>query len=144
MIENNAEIVTRFIQAMSSGDAETAAGCLAPDAVAVTKGFSKFTGTCNRGTILKMIASLKGLVPTGLDVTILEVIADGDRVAVEFEGNAMTADGVPYCNQYCMVFYLEQGKIKRSHEYFCTMLAEEVLWPLLVRSGFEPRQGRLT
>ena len=56
-------------------------------------------------------------------------IREGDRVAVEFEGNAVTCEGKPYCNQYCMVFTLRDGKIKQVNEYFCTKLADDVLYP---------------
>ena len=70
-------------------------------------------------------------MPGGLRPTIHVVIADGERVAVEFEGDATLADGKSYCNQYCMVFTLREGKIKQVHEYFCTQLADEALYPLV-------------
>lgn len=50
---------------------------------------------------------------------------------VEFEGNATLANGKSYNNQYCMVFTLRQGRIKQVNEYFCTLLADEVLYPLV-------------
>jgi ketosteroid isomerase-like protein len=61
------------------------------------------------------------------------VTAEGDRVVVEWEGDAKTSAGTPYCNQYCMVFTLRDGKIKQVNEYFCTILADNVLWPLVAK-----------
>lgn len=52
-------------------------------------------------------------------------------MVVEFEGNAMTSEGKPYRNQDCMVFTLRGGRIHQVHEYLCTILADEVLWPLV-------------
>jgi ketosteroid isomerase-like protein len=138
MSELNKTVVLTFIKAMGQSDAATAATCLAPDAFTLAKGFGKFAGVRRYETILATIAAFKQLVPTGLSPTIHTVTAEGDRVVVEFEGNATLANGASYNNQYCMVFTLRDGKIKQVNEYFCTKLADEVLWPLI-----EPQAGSL-
>jgi ketosteroid isomerase-like protein len=132
MSEQNKQVVVKFIEAMGSSDPTTAAQCLAPDAITVAKGFSKFAGVRHYDVIIGMIGAFKQLVPTGLSPTIHTVTAEADRVVVEFEGNARLANGKSYCNQYCMVFTLRDGKIKQVNEYFCTLLANEVLYPLVV------------
>jgi ketosteroid isomerase-like protein len=76
-------------------------------------------------------AAFKELIPTGLRPTVKSIIAEGDRVAVEFEGDATLANGERYCNQYCFVFTLRDGKINLLHEYFCTILADQKIGPLL-------------
>jgi uncharacterized protein len=129
MSEQNKQIVLKFIQAMGSSDADTAAGYLAPDAVAVSKGFSKFAGTHGYAAVVGMIKAFPQVLPTGLRPIIREVTAEGQRVVVEYEGNAVTSQGKPYCNQYCMVFTLSDGKIRQINEYMCTKLADEVLYP---------------
>ena len=131
MSTTNEAVVMRFIEAMGTSDPDTAAGCLAPDAFTLAKGFSKFSGERRYDTIIGTIAAFKTLLPTGLDPDIHTVTSQGDRVVVEFVGRATTAEGKPYNNEYCMVFTLAEGKIKQVNEYFCTKLAEEVLWPLL-------------
>lgn len=138
MSEQNKATVIKFVEAMSNGDSAAADQCLAPGAFAVTKGFSNFTGTCERDTIVALVGTMKTLLPTGLRAKILNVIADGNSVAIEFEGNAVTSEGKPYCNQYCMMFTLENGLITRSHEYFCTKHAEEALWSVIEKAGFAP------
>ena len=50
---------------------------------------------------------------------------------MEFEGDAVLANGERYCNQYCMVFTLEDGLIKTVNEYYCTILADQKILPLL-------------
>jgi ketosteroid isomerase-like protein len=129
MTEDNKQIVLKFIEAMGASDAHSAAACLAKDAFTLAKGFSKFAGVRRYDTIVGTIDAFRKLVPTGLRPTVHTVTAEAERVVVEFEGNAVTCEGKPYCNQYCMVFTLQDGKIKQVNEYFCTKLADEVLYP---------------
>ena len=131
MSEQKKQVVLKFIEAMSTSDADTAATCLAPDAFTLAMGFGKFAGVRRFDTILATIAAFKELVPTGLRVDTKSVTAEGERVVVEFEGNATLRNGASYCNQYCMVFTVREGKIKQVNEYFCTKLADEVLYPLV-------------
>jgi uncharacterized protein len=138
MSERNKKVVLEFIDAFSRGDGDAAAACLAPGACAVAKGFGKLSGTRSYEDIVANAAAFKELIPTGLHPTVKSVIADGDRVAVEFEGDATLADGERYCNQYCFVFTLHEGRIKVLHEYFCTVLADQKIGPLL--SAVEARR----
>lgn len=140
MTARNKEIVLRFIEAMGAGDAEAAAACLDPDVFTLAKGFGKFAGVRRYDTIVGMIRAFKELLPTGLRPRIDTVTAEGDRVAVEFEGDALTCEGKRYCNQYCMVFTLAAGKIRQVNEYFCTKLADEVLYPAV--AALERRSSR--
>jgi ketosteroid isomerase-like protein len=56
-------------------------------------------------------------------------IAEGDYVVVEARGDNVTKDGVRYDNQYCMVWRIENGKIKQIKEYCDSALVERVLGP---------------
>ena len=56
-------------------------------------------------------------------------IADGDYVAVEVRGDNVTKTGLRYDNQYCLVFRIENGKIKQIKEYCDSTLVERVLGP---------------
>jgi ketosteroid isomerase-like protein len=129
MSEHNKQIVLKFIEAMGACEVDAAASCLAPDASTSAKGFSKFAGVRTYETIIGTMKMLKKILPTGLRPAVHTVTAEGDRVVVEFEGNGITCEGKAYCNQYCMVFSLRSGKIKQVNEYFCTKLADEVLYP---------------
>jgi uncharacterized protein len=131
MSEQNKHTVVSFIEAFSRGDVEAAKACLAHDAVAISKGSAKICGTRTHELILATTGAFKKIIPSGLRPTFHSVTAEGDRVAVEFEGDATLANGERYCNQYCMVFTLHDGKIKQINEYFCTMLADQKIGPLL-------------
>lgn len=131
MREHNKQVVLKFINAMGTSDRASAAECLATDAFTHAKGFGKFAGIRHYDTIVGTIEAFNVLLPTGLRPSIKSVTAEDDRVVVEFEGNAVTSDGTPYKNEYCMVFKLADGKIKQVNEYFCNILADTVLWPLV-------------
>lgn len=131
MSEQNKVTVLKFIKAFSDGDAVTADLCLAPDALTVAKGFGKLSGPRPRDLIVATTAAFKDVIPTGLQPTFQSVTAEENRVVVEFEGNATLANGQDYCNQYCMVFTLENGLIKNVNEYYCTILADDRILPLL-------------
>jgi len=131
MSDANKEVALRFMHAMGTNDPETAATCIAPDAVAIAKGYGKFAGARKADVMIGMIEEFKKMMPTGLNFTIHSTIAEGDRVAIEAEGDAVTSLGTPYRNQYCFVFTLADGKIKQVNEYFCNVHANEVLWPLV-------------
>lgn len=131
MIEQNKRTVIRFIEAFSDGNAEAAKSCLAPDAVTYAKGYGKLSGPRPYEIIIATTATFKDIIPTGLRPSFISVIAEGDKVAVEFEGDATLANGERYCNQYSMIFTLQDGKIKAVNEYYCTLLADQKILPLL-------------
>ncbi|HET8710947.1 MAG TPA: nuclear transport factor 2 family protein [Spongiibacteraceae bacterium] len=131
MSEQNKQVVLKFIEAMGKGDAEAAAPCIADDTFTLAKGFGKFAGVRTHDTILATIAAFHKLMPGGMKPTIHSITAEGERVVVEFEGHGTLINGESYSNQYCMVFTVRDGKIRQVNEYFCTILADKVLWPLV-------------
>ena len=135
MSEHKKQIVLTFIKAMGNGDAAAAAPCIAEDTFTLAKGFGKFGGVRTHDTILATIGAFRQLMPEGMQPEFHSVTAEGDRVVVEFEGNGTLFNGQSYCNQYCMVFTLRDGKIRQANEYFCTILADTVLWPLVKDAG---------
>lgn len=132
---DNKQVVLNFIAAMGEGDAKAAAPCIAEDTFTLAKGFGHFAGVRTHDTILATIGAFRKLMPAGMAPDIQTVMADGDKVVVEFVGNGVLVNGESYCNEYCMVFTLREGKIRQVNEYFCTKLADEVLYPLLSAEG---------
>jgi len=57
------------------------------------------------------------------------LIAEGDYVVVEAKGDNITRTGVRYDNDYCMVWRLENGKVKEIREYCDSALVEKALGP---------------
>jgi ketosteroid isomerase-like protein len=141
MSEANKQVALEFLRAMDVGDADAMARCTTEDAVTYTKGFGQVSGWRNRETMLATTAAFREVVPTGFRAKIGRVVAEGDTVVVEFEGNAVLSNDEPYCNQYVFVFTLENGKVKQLNEYFCTVLADRAIMPLLAQKGDELAHG---
>ena len=65
-------------------------------------------------------------------------IAEGDYVVVEAKGDNLTRSGMRYDNDYCLVYRVEDGKIKEIREYCDSTLTERALGPFpqtLVRAA---------
>jgi ketosteroid isomerase-like protein len=141
MSEANKQVALDFLKAMDEGDADAMARTTTDDAITYTKGFGKVSGWRNRETMLATTAAFRDVVPTGFRPKIERVVAEGDTVVVEFEGNAVLSNGEPYCNQYVFIFTFAGGKIRQLNEYFCTVLADERIMPLLAQKGEELAHG---
>ena len=135
MSEQNRQVAIKFVESMGRNDTEGVRECFAPEGVAIAKGTTRFAGARTLDMILDGIEAFKHMMPEGLNFTIKTATAEGDRVVVEAEGNAVTSDGTPYCNQYVFVVTLKEGKIVQANEYFCTKLADDVLWPVAQKMG---------
>jgi ketosteroid isomerase-like protein len=135
MSEINKKTALAFLDAMSAGDASAADRCLTADAFTISKGFGKVSGRRDRAAMLATMSAFKELVPTGFRPTFHSIIAEANKVVVEFDGNAELKNGKPYKNQYCMVFTFEGDRIKQLNEYFCNVLADAVILPLLMEQG---------
>jgi hypothetical protein len=59
--------------------------------------------------------------------TVLNVLAEGDNVVIQWEGRSTTKAGKPYNNSYCWVMRMENGKVKEGTAYIDTELVSE-LW----------------
>ena len=141
MSEANKQTALKFLHAMSEGDAAGQAECLTEDAFTNTMGFAGVSGRRNRETMLATVEAFNDVVPTGFRPRIEKVVAEGDTVVIEWEGNAVLSNGEPYCNQYVFVFSFEGGKIRQLNEYFCTVLADSAILPLLAQKGEELAHG---
>ncbi|MFA7603291.1 MAG: nuclear transport factor 2 family protein [Novosphingobium sp.] len=141
MSEANKQVALDFLNAMSDGDAERMARCLTDDAETFTKGFGQVSGWRNRETMLATAAAFREIVPTGFRPKIEKVVAEGDTVVLEFEGNAELRNGKPYCNQYVFIFSFAGGRIRQLNEYFCTVLADTTILPLLAEQSDEMAHG---
>jgi hypothetical protein len=63
-----------------------------------------------------------------MQTEIRRVYGDGDAVVVELTNRAKTGKGRDYENEYCFVFEVEAGKIRRIREYTDTAKAKAILF----------------
>lgn len=79
-------------------------------------------GTKSRADMQRIWGHLFGHMKNGLEMTVIGMIAEGDKVAAEIRSHADLTDGRVYENQYHMRFTLRQGKIAEVREYADTLL----------------------
>jgi len=73
------------------------------------------------------------VAPSSLTAT--RILADGDYVVVECQGDATKISGERYANTYCFVIRIQDGQLREMTEYMDTALVERVLQPPPWRSG---------
>ncbi len=79
-------------------------------------------GTKSKADMQRMLGNLFGHMKDGLEMTIIGMVAEGDKVAAGIRSHADLKDGRVYENQYHMLFTLRQGKIVEVKEYADTLL----------------------
>jgi ketosteroid isomerase-like protein len=85
---------------------------LAPHVRWTIKGTGGFAGTYSgRDEFMRtVVAPFSSRLSTPIRPSVRKVWADGDDVAVYWDGAAVAKDGVPYHNSYVWVFRIEDGQ----------------------------------
>lgn len=79
-------------------------------------------GTKSKADMKRIWSNLFGHMKDGLEMHIIGMIAEGDKVAAEMRSYADLTDGRVYENQYHMLFTHRRGKIVEVREYADTLL----------------------
>jgi ketosteroid isomerase-like protein len=58
--------------------------------------------------------------------TLRDIIADGDKVALQWDGRAAGKNGTIYHQTYCWVMRIENGKVKEGTAYLDTELITQL------------------
>lgn len=125
--------IRTFLSALGAGDVEKMASVLAPGATAQAMGTGSFSVVRDRETILQMAGTLRAMIPEGIDFEFISLTEEGDRAVAEVQGRSVLSDGTRYDNGYVFIARIENGKIADLHEYYCTLLTEQVMVPLAAK-----------
>jgi len=127
----NKKLVQQVYEDSASRSGTTFADNLADDASWIVTGqYSWSHEFKGREAILHgLMGHFRSLLAVRPRTVAFNFIADGDFVAVEARGDNVTKAGLRYDQQYCMVFRIENGKIKQIKEYCDSALVERVLGP---------------
>ena len=118
------QVAEEFIKRWNAGDFASLQQLYADDLVWVIKGHSPQSAEMTRDQIVAVqnkLPELDTLTPFKLDL--LYITANDERASVEFTSELPFRDGRVYKNQYHFLLFVENGKIKRGHEYLCTWTA---------------------
>jgi ketosteroid isomerase-like protein len=128
--EQNKDLVTRTWTAFGKGDIKAAFANMSDNVSWLIPGNTPGVSGLKRGKdeILKFMSGVSTIFPEGLNSEIRKTYCDGDTVIIELTNRGKVSNGKQYENEYCFVFELEDGKIRRIREYVDTQKAKEILF----------------
>lgn len=127
----NKELVRHLYGELSRGNSQPLREHLAADVVWTIIGSTRLSGTFRgRDEVTgKLFAPLAAALGSPIRFDVGRLIAEGDIVVMEARGEATSAAGQPYNNQYCIVFRLADGKLAEVTDYVDTELITSSLFP---------------
>jgi ketosteroid isomerase-like protein len=130
--EQNKEMVTKTWHAFITGDLDTALDNMSDEISWVIPGSLQGVSGLKRGkaAIREFGSNIKNVFPQGLNSEIRKVHATGDdTIIVELTNQGKAVTGKNYTNEYCFIFELESGKIRRVREYVDLLTVKEAVTP---------------
>ena len=127
--EQNKELATRTLTSLLKGDVEATLANMADEISWMVPGNLPVSGLKKgKAAVAGFVKGVKQGFPEGLVPEMRKVHADGDTVIVELTNRGKTHNGKDYENEYCFVFEIEAGKIRRMREYVDTQRVKEILF----------------
>ena len=126
--EENKKIVQAFYDAGNRGDMDTCFDLIADDIVWTNIGTTSLSGRFEGKQELqeKLLGPLFASLKAGINMSVRNLIAEGDYVVALTSGTAETLGGRAYNNTYCWVIRLRDGQFAEVGEYMDTALVREV------------------
>ena len=131
--KTNKQIVENIFSELARGNGKPFGDAMADDFQWTIKGTTPWSRTyegketVRRELLAPLFAQFEGTYINQAR----RILCDGDTVVVECEGSAVTKSGKPYCNSYCYVIEMANGKFKSLTKYLDTALVEAALEPPL-------------
>ena len=125
--DSNKTIVTQFFDALNRGDVAFIVDAYAADGCVQTMGNTLISGVFSREQVAASAGGIFDVFPNGLTFTILNMVGEGDKVAVEATSVGEHISGQTYSNEYHFLFEFQSGKLIRLKEYMDTERVTDVL-----------------
>ena len=125
--DSNKATVTRFFDALNKGDVDTIVNTYAQDGCVQTMGGTLISGIFSREQVAGSAGGIFDVFPAGLTFTVLDQVAEGNKVAVEATSNGEHISGQTYSNEYHFLFEFRDGKLLKLKEYMDTEQVTDVL-----------------
>jgi uncharacterized protein len=128
-VEDNKAVIRRIYAALETGDNSVFGASVHPDYVwrfpSKASWSDRYEG--QEDVRSRLIGPLFNQFASTYTARLINLVAEGDIVVAEIEGDVETKSGVRYDNQYCMLFHFRNGKIREVVEYCDTDLEERAL-----------------
>ncbi len=128
--EKNKELIAATWRAFGKGDLNAALANVSEDASWLVPGNLPDISGLKKGkpAIVQFLSGIAQRFPQGLQSEIRKMYCDGDTVIAEVTNRGKASNGKLYENEYCFVFEIEGGKIRRIREYVDTQKAMQILF----------------
>jgi ketosteroid isomerase-like protein len=126
-IEENKKVVIDLLANESAGRKEAVLDAIAEDGIWWGLG----AGSLTKKEFEKVFENMWNVLKAPIKITIKRVTAEGERVAVEAEGDTDLVNGNHYHNFYHFLFVVRGGLVREFKEYHDTKYAAEVFGALL-------------
>jgi ketosteroid isomerase-like protein len=128
---DNKKLIETIFARIAAGDRTLFVESLADDVMMRVTGQNSWSQTFRgKDALLRDLYGYLGTLLVADRRTVpLRFIADGDHVVVQATGEMRTKAGVPYNNDYCLIYRLRDGRITEITEYLDSALCERVLGP---------------
>ena len=125
-IERNKQVVQSWFDAVNRGDEAAILALTAEDfgfrTMARQPEWLLYHWT--REEFAKVPTTMSQVLTAPIQLSVVAMTAEGDRVAVEAETDSEMLNGKRYNNAYHFVFTLRDGKFTEVREYSCSYLAQ--------------------
>jgi len=128
-VDANKQMVKSTWEAFVQGDIKSAFANMSDEVSWLIPGNLNNLSGLRKGkaAILEFARNAAKTFPNGLQTEIKRVYGDGDTVILELTNRGKLANGRDYENEYCFVFEVEAGKIRRVREYVDTQKAHDLM-----------------
>jgi len=129
-LEANKHLARKYIQMLNAADGDGFADMFVEDGAIIVQSPTMGLHVTRGGeAIRKLVKHLRKIFPeTGLRITVDEMTAEENRVAVTAHSDAVHVSGKAYSNRYHFLFYFKDGKVTECHEYLDSMLVNNVFF----------------
>ena len=125
--DTNKATVISFFEALNAGDVDGVVNTYAEDGTCQTMGETLISGVMTRDQIADSCGGIFEVFPEGLKFTVVDMVAEGDKVAVEATSEGEHISGQTYNNEYHFLFEFRDGRLLRLKEYMDTEHVTDVL-----------------
>jgi len=125
----NKQTAEEFFARFTASDLDGALALMTDDATWWIPGKPEATPTAGlypKDRIARLFRTMLGRLRTGLKMTVVGAIAEGDRVAVEVRSEGDLTNDRQYRQEYHMLMMFRDGKICAVREYLDTQHAYDV------------------
>ena len=127
--ERNRKIVEDAVTAWKAGDGAAIFRIFAQDVQWTVIGSTEISGLYNgrQDFIDRALKPLGARIDGLITPEVVDIIAEGDRVVLQWNGTGRMTDGSPYRNQYSWVMRFKDGEVAEGTAYLDTELVAQAM-----------------